>query len=123
MRIEELKMKSQLKSFTSWQIASISAIANGLLEYEAQQLCLGKSVNIDQCKKWISVNKYPFGLRENHPYKVWLREIKLAGEFLSTGIGIKHYQMWRQTHKKSRKTNNWNEVRKVGYNPNQFSLF
>lgn len=116
-------MKPQLKPFTTWQIASINAIANGLLEYEAQQLCLGESVNIDQCKKWISANKYPFRLRENHPYKVWLEEIKLAGEFLSTSITIKHYRMWRQTHKKLRKVNNWNETKKIGYNPNQLSLF
>ena len=84
-------MKPQLKLFTNWQTASINAIASGLLEYEAQQLRLGELVNISQCKKWISANKYPFGLRENQPYKVWLREIKLAGEFLSTGIAIKHY--------------------------------
>ena len=116
-------MKSQLKPFTNWQIASINAIASGLLEYEAQQLCLGESVNIDQCKKWISANKYPFGLRENYPYKVWLEEITLASEFLSTATAVKHYQMWRRAYKKPRKANNWNEIRKVGYNPNQLSLF
>ena len=116
-------MRPQLKPFTSWQTASINAIAKGLLEYEAQQLCLGEPVNINQCKKWISINKYPFGLRENHPYKVWLREIKLVGDFLSTDIVVKHYQMWRQTHKRPRKTNSWNETRKVDFNPNQLSLF
>ena len=116
-------MKPQLKPFTSWQTASINAIATGLLEYEAQQLCLGKPVNINQCKKWISTNKYPFGLRENHPYKVWLREVKLVGEFLFTDIAVKHYQMWRQSYKKHRKANSWNETRKVDFNPNQLSLF
>jgi len=111
------------KPLTDWQKASVNAIASGLLEYEAQQLCLGESVNTDNCKKWISANKYPFGLRENHPYKVWCQEVRLVSEFLSTRIVVKHYQMWRQSYKKPRKTNNWNETRKVGYTANQFSLF
>lgn len=68
-------------TLTNWQKASVNETANGLLEYEAQQLCLGESIDIDTCKKWISANKYPFGLRENHPYQVWRQEIKLVGEF------------------------------------------
>ena len=112
-----------MKLLTDWQKASVDAIASGLLEYEAQQLCLGKSVDIDACKKWISANKYPFGLRENHPYKVWCQEVKLTAEFLSTRIAVKHYLMWRQSYKKPRKVNGWNEKRKVDFNPNQLSFF
>lgn len=108
---------------TYWQRPSVKAIADGLLEYEARQLCLGEVVDTAKCKKWISKEKYPFGLREYHPYKVWIRELKLAGEFLSTGIAVKHYPMWREAYKKPRKPNDCNKKRKVTYNPDQLSLF
>jgi len=108
---------------TDWQKASVNEMANGLLEYEAQQLCVGESVDIDACKKWISANKYPFGLRKNHPYQVWCQEIKLVGEFLSTRIAVKHYQIWRQSYKKPRKVNSYNKRKKLAYDPNQLKLF
>ena len=108
---------------TYWQKVAVNAIACGLLEYEAQQLCLGESVDINKSKKWISANKYLFGTRENHPYKVWREEVRLAGDFLSTGIAIKHYPMWREAYKKPRKPSDYNEKRKVTYNPDQLSLF
>lgn len=111
------------KPLTDLQKPAVNAIASGLLEYEAQQLCLGEAVDTDKCKKWVSKNKYPFGIREYHPYKVWCQEIKLAGDFLSTGIAVKHYPMWRQAYKKSRKPSDYNEKRKVTYNPDQLSLF
>ena len=110
-------------TLTYWQKPAVKSIADGLLEYEAQQLCLGESVDAAKCKKWVSTNKYPFGSREYHPYKVWLQELKLAGDFLSTGIAIKHYRMWREAYKKPRKLNDYNEKRKVTYNPDQLSLF
>ena len=112
-----------MKHLTSWQKETVNAIAHGLLEYEAQQLCLDINFDKAQAKTWISRNKYPFGRRENHPYKVWLSEIKLVGLFLETGIGIRHYSMWRDNYKKPRKPNNWNETRKNSYDPNQLSLF
>jgi RNase H-fold protein (predicted Holliday junction resolvase) len=116
-------MKAHNKSLTDWQKYSVNAIASGLLEYEAQQLCLGESVNIDTCKQWISANKYPFGMRVNHPYRVWCQEIRLVSEFLSTRIAVRHYQMWRQAYRKPRKVNEYNERRKANFNPNQLSLF
>ncbi len=112
-----------MATLTDWQAHCVHEIASGLLEYEAQQLCLGEAVDTDKCKKWVSANKYPFRVRENHPYKVWCQEIKLAGDFLSTGIAVKHYQMWRQTYRKSRKPSDYNEKKKVTYNPDQLSLF
>lgn len=112
-----------MAALTNWQAHCVHEIANGLLEYEAQQLCLNKTVDIDKCKAWISKNKYPFGMRCNHPYKVWCQEIKLAGDFLSTRIAVKHYQMWRQAYRKLRKPNDYNEKKKVTYNPDQLSLF
>lgn len=45
------------------------------------------------------------------------------GEFLLTKIAVKHYQMWRQSYKKPRKINDWNQKRKTSYNPDQLSLF
>lgn len=108
---------------TYWQNYSTKAIATGLLEYEARQLCLGESVQASAATKWVSLNKYPFATRENHPYQVWLSELKTAKTFLSTGIAIRHYQMWRECYKKSRKPNKANEHKKRSYNPDQLSLF
>jgi hypothetical protein len=108
---------------TDWQKHAINAIATGLLEYEAQQLCLDKLVNPVAAKKWVSGNKYPFGMRENHPYQVWLSECKLITVFLSLGIAIKHYGWWRESYKKPRKPNSDNEKRKHSYNPDQLTLF
>ena len=114
-----------MKHLTYWQSSAVKAIADGLLEYEAQQLCLGESVDTAKCKKWVSTNKYPFMSRENHPYKVWLNELRLAGDFLSTGIAIKHYPHWRETYQKPRKPSDYsqNKKRKVTYNLDQLSLF
>lgn len=110
---------------TYWQDLAVKAIADGLLEYEARQFPRGivDSDKCKKCKKWVSTNKYPFGLREYHPYKVWIRELKLAGEFLSTGIAVKHYPMWREAYKKPRKPNDCNKKRKMTYDPDQLSLF
>jgi len=112
-----------MKYLTNWQKKAVNEIADGLLEFEAQQLCLGINFDKAQAKTWISRNKYPFGYRENHPYKVWLSEIKLVGLFLSTDIDFRHYSMWRDNYKKPDKPNNWNKTRKNSYDPNQLSLF
>lgn len=120
--VRKLKL-TQNKTLTNWQKSAVNAIASGFLEYEAQRLCLGETVDGDKCKKWVSANKYPFGARKNHPYKVWCQELKLAGDFLLTGIAVKRYQMWREAHRKPRKPSDYNQKRKVTYNPDQLSLF
>lgn len=110
-------------SLTNWQKHCNNAIATGLLEYEAQQLCLGESVETNTAIKWVSTNKYPFGQRVNHPYQVWLSELKIAQVFLSTGIAVKHYHWWRECYKKPRKPNQANKQRKRSCNPDQLTLF
>lgn len=112
-----------MADLTDWQAHCAHEIANGLLEYEAQQLCLGEKVEVNKCKAWISKHKYPFGMRCNHPYKVWCQEMQILDVFFSTGIACKSYQMWRQAYRKPRKPNDYNEKRKVTYNPDQLSLF
>lgn len=112
-----------MAALTDWQAHCVHEIANGLLEYEAQQLCLGEAVDTDKCKKWVSKNKYPFGMRCNHPYKVWCQEMQILDVFFSTGIAFKGYQTWRQGYRKPRKPNDYNEKKKVTYNPDQLSLF
>jgi hypothetical protein len=112
-----------MKPLTEWQSSCVSKIANGILEYEAQQLCLQEAFDSSKCKAWVSKNKYPFGMRCNHPYKVWCQEMQLLDIFFSTGIACKSYLMWRQAYRKSRKPNDYNEKRKVTYNPDQLSLF
>jgi hypothetical protein len=83
------------KPLTTWETKSINAIASGLLEYEMQQLCLGEPVKVKKCKEWISSNKYPFKEKEGEPYETWLQEIELIDAFLSTGVAIKRYIIWR----------------------------
>jgi len=110
-----------MKFLTHWQKCSVNAIANALIEYEAQ-LSAGEKVEINKCKRWLS-KAYPFDSRENHPYKVWLSEVKLITDFLSINIELRHYKMWREGYKKPRKLNSYNEKRKTSNDPNQLSLF
>lgn len=42
--------RNRIAPLTHWQKVAVNAIGCGLLEYEVQ-LCLGKSVDIDKCKK------------------------------------------------------------------------
>ena len=108
---------------TDWQAQCVQHIEAGLFEYEAQQDCLEATVDFEKCKKWISLNKYPFGLRQNHPYDVWRREIKLLDEFFAIGIAFRHYKMWRRDYKKPRKTNQRDEKQKNTCDENQLTLF
>jgi hypothetical protein len=67
---------------SNWREESEIVICEALLEYEAQQLCLGKDFNLKEAFKHVS-SKYPFGSRENHPYKIWLDVVKKAKLLLS----------------------------------------
>ncbi len=53
----------------TWRDKAIRSIANALLEYEAQSLLMGESIEGKSAKKWISKERYPFGLREYTPYR------------------------------------------------------
>ncbi len=86
----------RVKNFTNWQKASVDAIYRGLLEYEAKNLCLGELADVDKRKRWISRNFYPFGLRENHPYKVWLDELNMAERFMRLGLPVRVYPYYRE---------------------------
>jgi hypothetical protein len=97
---------------TDWQAKCVQYIEAGLLEYEAQQVCLGGTVDHQECKKWISLNKYPFGLRQNHPYAVWRQEVAILDVFFTVGIAFRHYKTWRKNYKKIRKPNQNNEKQK-----------
>jgi len=103
---------------TNWQSRCVETIEAGLLECKAQQASLDVDVDHQQCKKWISVNKYPFGLRQNHPYDVWRQEIKILDEFFMLSITFESYKAWRNAYKKPRKSKPKNTCDK-----NQLTLF
>jgi hypothetical protein len=67
---------------SEWRQAAQITIAEALLEYEAQQLCQELPFDIKEAFKYVS-NSYPFGTRENHPYKIWLSAVKQAKELLN----------------------------------------
>jgi hypothetical protein len=71
----------------SWRKRSQQVIANTLLEYEAQQLCLGEKFNYSDAFKAVS-KAYPFGARQWHPYKQWLKAVKQAKRLVGAGISI-----------------------------------
>ena len=79
----------------TWRDAAIHAVANALLEYEAQCLLLGEPVEGIAAKKWISALRYPFGMREYTPYRIWLEEIAKIPHFISTGWPAASYPGWR----------------------------
>ncbi len=109
---------------TDWQKHCVHEIANGLIEYEAQQACLGEVLDIAKCKVWISKNKYPFGTRENHPYLVWRQEMVILGEFLAIGRAAKEYPAWRNFYKAPRKKSNRSaKPKNLPVCPGQLSLF
>jgi len=108
---------------TDWQARCVDCIAAGLLEYEIQQARLNSVVDLNECKKWISLEKYQFGPRENHPYTVWRQEIGLLDEFFSLDIAFCNYKSWRNSYRKPRKPNQHTEKKRINRDENQPSLF
>lgn len=107
---------------TDWQARCVENIEAGLLEYEAQQACLSIAIDRQQCKKWISLDKYPFGVRQNHPYDVWRQELKILDEFFALDVAFRNYKAWRKSYKKPRKSK-CNERQESVSNENQLTLF
>jgi len=94
--------ESAMKRLT-WRDKAIRSIANALLEYEAQCLLMGESIEGKSAKKWISKERYPFGLREYTPYRIWLQEVAKIPYFISTGWPATSYLGWRNGLSKRRK--------------------
>jgi hypothetical protein len=51
----------------TWRDKAIHSIANALLEYEAQCLLMGEPIEGKAAKKWISKERFPFGLDNTRP--------------------------------------------------------
>jgi hypothetical protein len=102
--MKEFRLKSIEK--TSWRDRAINAIATALLEYEAQCLLSGETIEGIAAKKWISKERYPFGFREYTPYRIWLVEVAKIPHFISTKWPAKTYPGWRNgLSKRSRRCN------------------
>jgi hypothetical protein len=112
-----VKMQKSL----SWRDHAISRISNALLEYEAQCACLGEEINPKDARKWVN-DRYPFGIREHSPYKIWLEELKLIEKFLKLGEPAKYYPHWRN-HVTSRGESGSTRKSKAVVYEGQLSLF
>jgi hypothetical protein len=71
----------------SWRETAQNVITQALLEYEAQQLCLGEPFNMADAFKKVS-EAYPFGTRKSHPYKQWLKAVRQAKNLVTAGWSI-----------------------------------
>lgn len=54
---------------SDWRHRAHDAIESAIAEAKRQGL------NGDDLEKFVRTNGYPFGLRENHPYKIWCSEV------------------------------------------------
>lgn len=107
----------------SWRKQSQQVIANTLLEYEAQQLCLGEEFNYDDAFKAVS-KAYPFGERKWHPYKQWLKAVKQAKQLVNAGISISDLTKidW-DDHTNFGNRNRRSFASKIDNDSNQLTLF
>ncbi len=80
-----------------WRKVARRRIAQALLEYEAQQVCLGEPISPEDALKRISA-AYPFGDRKRHPYKQWLKEVALARKFLAANRPAREFEEWAVSH-------------------------
>jgi hypothetical protein len=78
-----------------WRKQAVQCLANALLEYEAQQVCLELRIDPEQARAAIRRSCYPFGERTHYPYKVWLEECRRVPVFLRTRRPAIQYLQWR----------------------------
>lgn len=52
---------------------------------------------------------YPFGPRDHHPYKQWLREVAIARAFLKTNYQVREYWAFSERYERGQR----------GYSPNK----
>ena len=110
-----------MKKSMSWRDCSISKIADSLIEYEMQCACLGEQTNSKDARKWCN-DRYPFGVRECSPYKIWLEELRLIEKFVALGKPFKTYPHWRNCV--NSRGESWNNPkRKAVASEGQLSLF
>lgn len=57
---------------------------------------------------------YPFGVRVNHPYQVWLSEVRIAKQYIKGEIPCYPYQKARKPRP---------STKKITIHPDQLSLF
>ena len=97
-----------MKEKSEWRRRSKEVITEALLEYEAKALSLGDRFDMKEAFKVVN-DRYPFGERENHPYRIWLKTIEEAKELMANQSPSFLVQ------------NNWLEIRSI--DPNQLTLF
>lgn len=79
----------------SWRDSAIKYIAQGLIDYKELQLERNIPVDPVYCQRWLNKECYPFGIRENTPYKIWLEETKRTIYFWQVHQDPTLYTSWR----------------------------
>jgi hypothetical protein len=90
-----------MKSELSWRDLSIACIADALIEYA--ELHPGK-IDPKACRKWISANWYPFGVKNHLPYRIWCEESRKILSFFEAYSDPRAYPGWRNGFSRTAKS-------------------
>jgi hypothetical protein len=86
---------------SSWRDLAIACIADALNEYAEQHP--GK-IDPKISRKWISANRYPFGVKKHLPYKVWCEESRKILSFFEAHSDPRAYPGWRNGFSRTAKS-------------------
>jgi hypothetical protein len=84
----------------SWRDLAIERIASAVIEYA--ELYSG-DIDPQKCRKWISANRYPFGVKNHLPYRIWCEESRKILSFFEAYSDPRAYRrkpQWFQPYSK-----------------------
>jgi hypothetical protein len=90
-----------MKPESSWRDLAIKRIAESLNEYAAIH---PGGIDAQKCRRWISANRYPFGVRKYLPYKVWCEESRKILSFFEAHSDPRAYPGWRNGFSRTAKS-------------------
>jgi hypothetical protein len=90
-----------MKPEASWRDLAIKRIAESLNEYA--ELHPGK-IDPKACRKWISANWYPFGVKKHLPYRIWCEESRKILSFFEAHSDSIAYPGWRKSFSRTAKS-------------------
>jgi hypothetical protein len=80
---------------------AIAHIAAALIEYAALH---PGDIDAKDCRRWISMERYPFSVRKYLPYRVWGEETRKISSFLGTHSDVNAYPGWRNSFSRTAKS-------------------
>jgi hypothetical protein len=85
----------------SWRDLAIERIASAVIEYA--ELYSG-DIDPQKCRKWISANRYPFGVKNHLPYRIWCEESRKILSFFEAYSDPRAYPGWRNGFSRTAKS-------------------